>query len=91
MWSTAYHEILYLPREFLFVYVVAVYIPPQTDAGTKTALNELYSATSKQENAHPEAALLVAGDFNAGKHKLILPNFYQHVKGETRGGKKKLT
>jgi hypothetical protein len=30
--------------------------------------------------SHPEAALLIAGDFNAGKLKLILPNFYQHVK-----------
>ena len=49
----------------------AIYLPPQTDAGTKTALNELYRAISKQENAHPEAALLVAGDLNAGKLKSI--------------------
>ena len=62
----------YLPRE-LSVFFVAVYIPPQTEAGTKTALNELYSAISKQENVHPEAALLVAGDFNAGKLKSVLP------------------
>ena len=68
----------YLPREFSSVVFVAVYIP-QTDAGTKTALNELYSAISKQENAHPEAALLVAGDFNAGK-----------LKCATKGGKKPL-
>jgi hypothetical protein len=27
----------------------------------------LYKAISKQENAHPEVVLLVAGDFNAGK------------------------
>jgi hypothetical protein len=26
-----------------------------------------YKAISKEENAHPEAVLLVAGDFNAGK------------------------
>jgi hypothetical protein len=26
-------------------------------------LNELYRAISQEENAHPEAALLVAGDF----------------------------
>ena len=37
------------------------YIPPQSEAGTKTALNELYSTISKQEDTHPEAALLVAG------------------------------
>ena len=59
---------------------VAVYLPPQTDAGTKTALNQLYKAISKQENAHPETALLVAGDIHAGK--LNLPNFYQNVQTE---------
>ena len=52
----------YLPREISSIFFVAVYLPPQTEAGTKTLLNELYKAVSKQENAHPEAALLVAGD-----------------------------
>ena len=56
----------YLRREFSSVFFVAAYIPPQTEAGTKTTLNELYSAISNQEKAHPEATLLVAGDFNAG-------------------------
>jgi hypothetical protein len=51
------------------VFFIAVYIPPQSEAGTKTALNELYCAISKQENPHPEAALLV----NAGKLKSVLP------------------
>ena len=70
----------YLLREFLSVFFVAVYIPQQSVAGTKTALNELYSTISKQENIHTEAALLVAGDFNAGKLKSFVSNFYQHVK-----------
>ena len=73
----------YLPREFSSVFFIAVYIPPQSEAVTKTALNELYSAISKQENAHPEAALLVAGDFNVGKLKSVLPNFCQHFKCAT--------
>ena len=76
----------YLPRVFSSLFFVAVYIPPQTDAGTKTALNELYTAISK-ENSHPEAALLVARDFNAEKLRSVLLNFYQHVKCATRGGK----
>jgi hypothetical protein len=59
------------------VLLVAIYLPPQSKAGTKTALNQLYKAISKEENAHPEAALLVAGDFNAGKLKSVLPHFYQ--------------
>jgi hypothetical protein len=75
----------YLPREFSSVLFVAVYIPPQSETGNKIALNELYSAVKKEENAHPEAVLLVAGDFNAGKLKSVLPHFYQHVKCATRG------
>jgi hypothetical protein len=39
----------------------------------------------KTGNSHPEAALLMAGDFNAGKLKSVLPNFYQHVNCATRG------
>ena len=74
----------YLPREFPPIFFVAVYLPPQTDAGTKTALNKLYKAISKQENYHPEMALLVAGDFNAGKLKSVLPHFYQHVRCATK-------
>ena len=44
-------------------------------------------AISKEENADPEAALLVAGDFNAGKLTSVLPNIYQHVTCATRGEK----
>jgi hypothetical protein len=68
----------YLPREFSSVLSVAIYLPPQNKAGTKTALKQLYKAIRKEENAHPEATLLVAGDFNAGKLKSVLPNCYQH-------------
>lgn len=61
----------FLPREFSSILFVAVYLPPQTDAGTKTALSQLYKEIIKQETAHPEVALLVAGDFNAGKLYLV--------------------
>ena len=74
----------YLPRKFSSTLFVAVYLPPQPDAGTKTALNQLYKAISKEENAHSEAALLVAGDFKAGKLKSVSPIFYQHVTCATR-------
>ena len=43
----------YLPREFSAILFVAVYLPPQTDAGTKTALSQLYKEISKQETTHP--------------------------------------
>jgi hypothetical protein len=63
---------LYLPREFSSIIFIAVYLPPQTDAGTKTTVNKLYNAMSKQENAHAEVVLL---DFNAGKLKSVLHHF----------------
>jgi hypothetical protein len=56
---------------------VDVYLPPQTDAGTKTSFRQLYKEISNQETTH--------SDFNAGKLKSVLPNFYQHVKCATRG------
>jgi hypothetical protein len=77
----------YLPIEFSSILFIALYLPLQTDADTKTALNELYKAINKQENGHPEAVLLVAGDFNAGKLTSVLPHFYQHVTCATRGKK----
>ena len=80
--------ILYLPRVISYFFFLAVYLSPQINAGTKTTLNELYTAVSKQEDTHPEAALQVAGDFNAEKIKYILSNFYQHVKCATRLKKK---
>ena len=69
-----------MPREFSAILFVTVYLPPQTDAGTKTALSQLYKEISKQEPTHSEAVLLVARDFNAGKPKSVLLNLYQHVK-----------
>ena len=75
----------YLSQEFSSILFVAVDIPQQSEPGTKIALNELYSAIIKQENAHPEAELLVGSDFNGGKLNSVLPNFYQHVKCATRG------
>jgi hypothetical protein len=73
------------------MFFVAVYLPPQTDAGTKITFNELYRAISKQENAHPKVSLLVAGDFNAGKLKSVIPHFYQHVKLANKGEKNSTT
>jgi endonuclease/exonuclease/phosphatase (EEP) superfamily protein YafD len=69
---------------FSAILFVAVYLPPQTDAGTTTALSQLYKEISKQETTLSEKALLVAGDFNAGKPKSVLPNLYQHLKCATR-------
>jgi hypothetical protein len=80
----------HLPREFSSILFVAVYLPPQINADTKITLNQLYKVISKQENAHPEATLLVVRHFNAGKLKSVFPMFYQHVTCATRWRKKPL-
>ena len=69
------------------IFIYSHLFTKQTDAGTKTTLIELYKTIRKQENAHAEAALLMAGDFNAGKLKWVLPHFYQHVTCAARGKK----
>lgn len=73
----------YLPRELASAIVTAVYIP--LDANAKLALKELHAAISKQQTKHPEAAFIVAGDFNHANLKTVLPRFYQHVSCHTKG------
>ncbi|KAI5617008.1 gastrula zinc finger protein XlCGF28.1-like, partial [Silurus asotus] len=75
----------YLPREFTSTIITAAYIPPDADA--KLAMKELYAAISKQQTVHPEAAFIVAGDFNHSNLKAVLPKFHQHVSCHTRGNK----
>ena len=62
----------HLPRRFSAVIVTAVYIPPQNKKNNildmknnKLAHNALYEAINKQDTMHPQAAFLVASDFNS--------------------------
>ncbi len=73
----------YLPREFTSVLVSAVYIPPQAD--TSVALSNLHDEISGYINKHPDAACIIAGDFNKANLKKVLPNFHQHISCPTRG------
>ncbi len=36
-------------------------------------------------NKHPDAASIIAGDFNKANLKKVMPNFYQHISCPTRG------
>ncbi len=63
----------YLPREFTSILVSAVYIPPQAD--TSVALSNLHDEISGYINKHPDAACIIAGDFNKANLKKVLPNF----------------
>ncbi len=73
----------YLPQEFSSIVVTAVYIPPQAD--TSSALSKLYDVLSEYINKHPDAASIIAEDFNKANLKKIMPNFHQHVSCPTRG------
>ncbi len=73
----------YLPREFTSILVSAVYIPPQAD--TSVALSNLHDEISGYINKHPDAACIIAGDFNKANLKKVLPNFHQHISCPTRG------
>ncbi|KAL0150143.1 hypothetical protein M9458_054570 [Cirrhinus mrigala] len=51
------------------------------------ALNELYQHISEQQTAHPDAFLILAGDFNHANLKSVFPKIQQHIDFPTRGNK----
>lgn len=74
---------IYLPRELTIVIVTAVYIPP--DANASIALGYLFNAINTQQSTYPEAAHIIAVDFNHVDLKAVLSKFEQHIKCALRG------
>ncbi len=72
----------HLEHEFSSIIVTAVNIPPQSDTGL--ALSKLHDVLSGYTNKHPDAASIIAGDFNKASSRQVMPNFYQHVSCPTR-------
>ncbi len=70
-------------REFSSIVVTAVYIPPQVD--TSLDLSNLHDVLSGYINKHPDAAFIIARDFNKANLKKVMPNFHQHISCPTRG------
>ncbi len=64
----------YLPREFTSIIVTAVYIPPEADTGL--TLSKLHDELSGYINKHPDAACIIAGDFNKAKSCRTFNNIY---------------
>ena len=75
----------YLPREYTAVLLAAIYIPPSSTNNRSEALNELHQHISEQQTAHPDAFLILAGDFNHANPKSVLPQLHGHVNFPTRG------
>ncbi len=76
----------YLPREYTAILLVVVYIPPSSNNNNRSeALNDLYQHISEQQKAHPDAFLILAGDFNHADLKSAFPKIHQHVDFPTRG------
>ena len=75
----------YLPREFSHVIAIAAYIPPSANADA--ACDVLHSVTSRLQTEHPQALLLISGDFNHASPSSTLPTFTQYVTCCTRDNK----
>ncbi len=81
-------RLFYLPREFTAILLVAVYIPPSSNNNNRSeALNYLYQHISEQQTAHPDAFLILAGDFNQADLRSVFPKIHQHIDFPTRGKK----
>ncbi len=49
------------------------------------ALSSLHDELSGYINKHPDAASIIAGDFNKANLRKVMPNFHQHISCPTRG------
>ncbi|KAI4903430.1 hypothetical protein NFI96_002603 [Prochilodus magdalenae] len=72
----------YLPREFSHAIAIAAYVPRSANADA--ACDVLHSAVSRLQTQHPQALLLISGDFNHVSPSSTLSTFTQYVTCHTR-------
>ncbi|KAI3377239.1 hypothetical protein L3Q82_009151 [Scortum barcoo] len=63
--------------------MTAVYVPPDTRHNNK-AMDELFGVIDRTKTSRPEAAFIVAGDFNSANLRKVLPRYHQHISCPTR-------
>ena len=61
----------YLPREFTSTIIIAVYIPPSADAAA--ACEVISSTAAKLLTQHPDAFMVITGDFNHASLEQLPP------------------
>lgn len=75
----------YLQRELSHVITICVYIPLRADAAT--ACKRIHSITARLQTQHPEAFMIISGDFNHVTLDSTLAAFYQAVDCPTRNNR----
>ena len=73
----------FLPREFVSIIMICVYIPPEANANTTIA--ELANYVSSVKNSHSDTAVIVLGVFNQTNLSSELPGYHQQVNCPSRG------
>ncbi|KAI3362151.1 hypothetical protein L3Q82_012478 [Scortum barcoo] len=79
-----YHPAV-LPAKFSHVITITTYIPPSANADAACKL--LHTVVAQLQTEHPQAFLLITGDFNHASLSATLPNFHQYVNCCTRDNK----
>ena len=75
----------YVPREFSHIITILVYIPPKATA--EVSCEVLHETVARIQTKHPEALVLISGDFNHVKLSSHLTGFTQFVNCPTRESK----
>ncbi len=73
----------YIPREFNYIVAIVVYIPPR--AAAAEACDVIQETVLKIQTQHPDALIVISGDFNQVSLTSHLPGFVQYVDCPTRG------
>lgn len=75
----------YIPREFSHVIASAVYVPPSANAAL--VCDVIHNHIADLQTLHPQAFILITGDFNHVSLGTVLTTFSQFVTCPTRDNK----